>query len=171
MADTLKAFTARINNEVEYGGCLPHKGFRRADQAGSERTPLPERESPHASRYPLPLMGLTPGPPSLRGKGGAAPAPRPFAGRERCCSPRPRPLTRRGPLAPSRIPRGFRGHVSEVQRAEQVVLKPSDRRAPRRDRRTARLRRRWPRQVVTARRSVWEHLLGRPIGGARPPHD
>jgi hypothetical protein len=26
MADTLKSFTARINNEVEYGSCLPYKG-------------------------------------------------------------------------------------------------------------------------------------------------
>ena len=27
MTDTLKAFTARVNNEVEYGACQPYKGM------------------------------------------------------------------------------------------------------------------------------------------------
>jgi hypothetical protein len=26
LADTIKAFNSRINNEVEYGSCLPYKG-------------------------------------------------------------------------------------------------------------------------------------------------
>ncbi|MGH2353877.1 MAG: hypothetical protein ACRDI2_12585, partial [Chloroflexota bacterium] len=27
MSDALKAFTARVNQEVEYGSCLPYKGM------------------------------------------------------------------------------------------------------------------------------------------------
>ena len=28
MADALKTFTARVNQEVEYGNCLPYKGMQ-----------------------------------------------------------------------------------------------------------------------------------------------